>query len=314
MPLELVHFEAADRLVLPGLLYEPHRRSRRAIAWLHGNGDASVFYAERTNPLADAFTRAGVAFFPFNNRGAHLSKRLTRRGGRRKAVMRGTTYERIRESVSDIEGAVRFLRSRGYSDIILAGHSSGANKICIYNWYRRRNPVSRYVLLGAGDDTGLYLASWGRRKFGRVLDTCRRRIGEGRRLEIAPPELTPFPLSWASLYDTINPEGDYNIFPFYTTLEGTRLSRKSPFREFRALRKPALVMFGSEDEFCFGNVPGCVETMQREVEGRPGFSFAIMEGADHGFHGREEELAEQIVRWVRSRPARSISKKAGRSG
>jgi pimeloyl-ACP methyl ester carboxylesterase len=312
--LELVHFEASDGLVLPGLLYEPERRSRRAIVWLHGNGDASVFYAERTNPLARAFTAAGVAFFPFNNRGAHLVKRLTRAGGRRKSVTRGTTYERIRESIADIEGAVRMMRSRGYDEIILAGHSSGANKICVYNFYRRRNRVSRYILLGAGDDTGLYLANWGARKFERVLELCRRRIAEGKRSEIAPLELTPFPLSWASLYDTINPEGDYNIFPFFPALNGKRISRKSPFREFRAIARPALVMFGSGDEFCFDNVRGCVEILMREVADRDNFSFEILEDADHGFHGREDELAAKILRWLSRRPAGSGVKRAGRSG
>jgi pimeloyl-ACP methyl ester carboxylesterase len=297
---ELVHFEATDRLILPGLLFEPKRPSGTAAVWLHGNGDASIFYAERTNPLAEAFVRRGIAFFPFNNRGAYLAKRLSRSGSRRrKDVIRGTGYEKIAEAVHDIEGAIGFLGDRGHRRIFLLGHSSGANKICVYHYRRRENGVAGYVLLGGADDMGLYHEQWGTRRFLAMLALAKERIRQRRGSEIAPLHLTPFPISWTSLHDTINPEGEYNIFPFLGAMRGERLSRKSPFREFRAINKPTLVAYGGEDQFCFDDVEGCVRILKGEVDGRKEFTFRILEDADHGFHGREEDLGRMIVQWIR---------------
>ena len=66
MRLRLLSFRSADGLALPGLLYEPRRPSTEVALFLHGNGDASVFYsARRTNAFAEEMTRRGVAFFAF---------------------------------------------------------------------------------------------------------------------------------------------------------------------------------------------------------------------------------------------------------
>ena len=59
---ELVKFGATDGVELPGLLYEPDRRTRRAAVWLHGTGGASIFESNRTNPIACEFTSRGIAY------------------------------------------------------------------------------------------------------------------------------------------------------------------------------------------------------------------------------------------------------------
>ena len=119
-PCHLVRFEATDGIPLAGVLYEPKRKSSRAAIFLHGTGGSSVFESKRTNVLAAELLRAGVAYFPFNNRGAHVMRRMGDELG-------GFSYERIRDCVHDIDGALRELRRRGYRDVTLIGHSTGAN-------------------------------------------------------------------------------------------------------------------------------------------------------------------------------------------
>ena len=75
--------------------------------------------------------------------------------------------------VFDIDGALREMRRRGYRDVTLAGHSTGANKIAVYDHHRPRNRVQRYVLLAGGDDTGLIYASLGARRFASALTKAR---------------------------------------------------------------------------------------------------------------------------------------------
>jgi pimeloyl-ACP methyl ester carboxylesterase len=239
---ELVRFDATDGRRLSGLWFEP-RRAKTAIIWMHGLG-GSIFESDRTNKLAEVFLDRKIAFFPFNNRGAH----------------RGAAFEIIRECVFDVDGAIREVRRRGYRDVTLAGHSTGANKIAVYDHYAKRNPVKRYVLLAGGDDTGL----------------LHRDLAKGK----LPS------MSSRSLRDMANPNGDYNVFPFDPATRG-----RKPFRFIRAIRKPSLYVYGENDEFGFD-----AELLAENVAANA--EIVVMRNADHGFHGKEVELASVIADWL----------------
>jgi pimeloyl-ACP methyl ester carboxylesterase len=283
----LVRFEASDGVALAGLLYEPRRASKRAIIWLHGGGGAS-FESRRTNLLGSVFIAQGIAFFPFNNRGSAI----VRRAG---DTLGGSAFERIRDCVADIDGAIRELWRRGYRDITLAGHSTGANKIAVYDHYKPRNRAKRYVLLAGGDDTGLLYAAVGARKFNALLMKAKGMIKSRRGDELAPRILGHTMLSWRALYDVGNPDGDYNVFPFFESMTGTKLSRR-PFRYIRAIRKASLYIYGDGDEYCFDDVPRCVSILAEHVNDRA--EIFVMRDADHGFSGREEELGGLIANWI----------------
>jgi len=286
---ELVKFEATDGVELPGLLYEPDRRTRRAAVFLHGTGGASIFDSNRTNRLAREFTSRGIAWLPFNNRGAHLVRWLR---GTKRPKRGGMAYELIRECVRDIDGAARFLRSRGYRELYLIGHSTGANKIAIYDHFRRRNPYRKYVLLAGGDDTGMFYRDLGPARFRRTLERARTKRDD----ELVPPSITPLMLSWRSLYDMMNPDGHYNVFPFLELMRGVRLSRRKRFRYVSAIRKPSLYVYGDSDEFSYGDVPGCVAVLSEHVGANA--EIVVMEDANHGFSGREEELGALVGEWL----------------
>lgn len=276
--LELVRFEATDHLRLAGLLYTPLRRTRRAVVWLHGTGGASVFDSKRTNVLGAELAARGVAYFAFNNRGAHI---VTRAGG--------MAYERIRDCVFDIDGALRELRRRGFDDLTLAGHSTGANKVAVYDHYKPRNRVKRYVLLAGGDDTGLLHAQLGARRFEAALKQAHGMIRARRGDELVPKALSPMMLSWSAFYDMANPRGDYNVFPF---------AGVGRFRHLPAIRKPSLFVYGRRDEY----IPD-VDTAMARLRANVGrkSTIVVLPDADHGFSDREGELAELMARWSRPR-------------
>ncbi len=285
----LVRFEATDGLTLAGLLYEPKRATTRAAIFLHGAGGS--FESKRNNGLAEFFTRAGIAWFPFNNRGANIVRRFG-------DVLGGMAYERIRDCIFDIDGAIRELRRRGYRDITLIGHSTGANKIAVYDFYKERVQAKRYVLLAGGDDTGILYTHLGARRFTAALKKAREMIRARRGAELLPPALSQLPMSWTSFYDTANADGDYNVFPFLEVMRNLRLSRKPRFRHVRGIRKPTLLLYGENDEFCFGDVPRCVSILDDALGPKPNMELAIMKDADHGFSGREEELGTVLVEWI----------------
>jgi pimeloyl-ACP methyl ester carboxylesterase len=283
----LVRFEATDDVALAGLLYEPARTTKRAIIWLHGLG-ASVFESRRTNLLAQVFIDRDIAFFPFNNRGSAIARRAGNDLG-------GAAFERIRDCVADIDGAIRELWRRGYRDLTLAGHSTGANKIAVYDHYKPRNRVKRYVLIAGGDDTGMLCEQLGKRRFEAMLSKSRAMVKARRGEELAPRAVSPMMMSWRSLYDVANPNGDYNVFPFMEMIRSVKLSRRS-FRFIRGIRKSSLYIYGDRDEYCFGDVPRCAAILAQHVNDRA--ELIVMRDADHGFSGRDSELATLVAEWV----------------
>jgi pimeloyl-ACP methyl ester carboxylesterase len=286
-----VRFEATDGVTLSGLLYEPRRATDRVAVFLHGSGGSSVFGSRRTNALATTFTKAGIAFFPFDNRGSHIVRRI---GG----TFGGSAHEQIRDCVFDIDGTLRELRARGYRDVTLIGHSTGANKIAVYDSRKPRNRVKRYVLLAGGDDTGLLYQQLGPRTFAASLVLAREMIRGRRGDELVPRALSSLPMSWRAFYDMANPNGDYNVFPFLETMRELRLSRGRRFRHVRGIRKPSLFLYGENDEYCHGDVRRCVALLADVVGSN--CELAIMGEADHSFSGRDEELATLIGDWIQT--------------
>jgi pimeloyl-ACP methyl ester carboxylesterase len=284
---QVVRFETADDITLAGLLYEPRRKRGRAVMFLHGTGGSSVFTSARTSVLARVFVERGIAFFPFNNRGAHLVMKPSLGGG--------SSHERLRDCVFDIDAAIRVLRRAGYRDITIAGHSTGANKIAVYDHYKKRNAIRRYVFLAGGDDTGMLYEQLGRRRFRSTLQRARERRTSR---ELAPSSLSPFLMSWRALHDMINPDGDYNVFPFLEA-SGTKLSRRPLFRYLKAVRKPSLFVYGENDQY-IDDVSEAVGLLTGGIGARTNCEFVVMKDADHGFGGHEEELGTLISDWITS--------------
>lgn len=281
-----------DGLVLPGLLYRPKRSSKVLIS-LHGNGTSSVFYDEKENEsLSKELAKKSISFFTFNNRGAHIKKNF--QVGKGKKVSKGMAYELIKECIEDIDTAIRFLSKRGYKEFYLIGFSTGANKICVYNHYKKRNRISRYILVGGGDDTGIYYYELGKKKFYKLLEKAKR-MKKKRRGDELISELVPMIFSWKSFYDIANPDGDYNTFPFYEALRNVKLSKKPLFRYFKAIKKPSLVVYGSEDEYAWGDVSRAVNLLEKQ---NPDLDYKIIQGGDHGLSGHTDKLAKIVAGWL----------------
>lgn len=302
MQTELVEFKTADGLFLPGLLYQPRKRTKKVLLILHGNGSASVFYKVTANYVfARKLQRRGIAYFPFNNRGAHYIKKLRKitKQAEEERVQYGMAYELIKECIQDIEGAVKFLKQRGFSEFYLYGHSTGANKICVYNYYRPKNKIAKYILAGGGDDTGLYYAEIGsKKKFLAYLAKAKVQIERGKGRKLIPKYMLAELLSYQSFYDICNPDGDYNTFPFNEYINKLNLSTKPLFRAYKAIKKPTLVVYGENDEFCYGDVRRVVNILKNEAPRVKLFTFKIIPGADHSFHRKEQNLAETVAAWL----------------
>ncbi len=306
MKTELIQLLATDKLMLPGLLYTPDKPTKKAAIWLHGMGDSGMFYnPKRINALGAALTDQGIAFLSFNNRGAHDKKTLSIQDDSLPKAERdfqgGTHYELIVDCVKDIDGAVQFLKDRKYTEFYLIGHSTGANKICVYNQRAAKNPFSKYVLAGPGDDSGLFYSELGEALFTKALAKAKELKKSGNRLVIMPEDSGMHPFSAQSAYDIMNPNGDYNTFPFYEVAT-KRLGTKALFEAYRKIRIPILTVYGENDEFAYtaGTVSDALIMLEDNTHESivNDCGFLTIPNTDHGFHGAEDTFAKAVADWL----------------
>lgn len=292
----LVQIKTTDGLTLPGLLYEAPR-AKEAMIFLHGNGSTTVFYDDDQRiELAKALNKKGVSFLMFNNRGAHYIKKLDFvNKGKTESKRLGTAYEKIKDCIKDIDGAIKFLEEKGYSKFYLIGESTGANKICVYHFYKLLNKVSRYILVSGADDTGIFYEQLGKKRFYELLKEAKEKIKKGKGeeliIELVPDILT----SYNAYYDTCNPDGDYNTFPYLEVIKKIKLSSKPLFRYVKSINKPTLAIYGEKDEYALEGGGTSSKILKQQC---PSFTHKVIKNGNHAFSEHQKEYAKIVTEWL----------------
>ncbi len=176
MNTNFIRFPATDDLHLEGLLYEPEEPTQIAILHVHGMG--GNFY-ENTflDEMAEQYTTAGYAFFPFNNRGRDSIASMIQNGN---FTQQGNAFERFEDCIKDIEAARQRIAEEGYNNIILQTHSLGCNKAVYYYTHREGNEPTGLILLSPPDMIAL------EREHSRLLETAERMCAEDKENELIP--------------------------------------------------------------------------------------------------------------------------------
>ena len=269
IPGALVSFPAGPRGVpLDGFLARaPGGRRRPLVVYVHGM--RSNFYRSRLKKeLAARAAERGWDVLLFNNRGAG----------------EGVATERFEDGAEDIAAALRFARRRGHRAFVLAGHSSGCQKIVHY-LDRRRDPAVRgVVLLGPADDLAINRRELGP-AFGRWVARARRLVAARRGGELLPACCQGFAARrFLSVADPRRTEAalfDYG----------------GPMRAFGRLATPLLILFGAREEYACLPV-GRMGAILRAKTAASDFTFRVIPGADHGFHGRERAAIRALLGWI----------------
>ncbi|MCL2850802.1 MAG: hypothetical protein FWE01_00355 [Firmicutes bacterium] len=150
MKTSLIRFLTSDNLRLDGLLFEPNIKTSKIVIHVHGtSGD--FFSNKFIDVFAEKLTAKGIAFLTFNNRGAcnNYEFRKEINGRRVDKVEIGSENEIFEESNLDLISAVDFVKSKGFTDISLQGHSYGCNKVV---WYAQGNNFNDKLILLAPCD------------------------------------------------------------------------------------------------------------------------------------------------------------------
>lgn len=283
----LAEIVTKDKLLHQGLFFHPKNAGKKAILWVHGL--ASTFYGNV--PLFEAFAdgceKQGIGFAAFNNRGHDGVTGLKRldpaseKGYKR--ITGGAGVEVFEECVHDIDAGVDFLAKQGFTQIFVAGHSTGANKACYWGATTKHPRVAGIILLSPLSDR---LNPSGKPPWWSV-PLARLLIALGKEnMLISVSHFPGTPKRLISLVSTGSKEDtfDYGDTPPKMT-------------SFSRITKPLLVIFAGSDELADRPIEN-IRTVFDQHSRAATYQSVVIPDALHSFNGREKEVVSTILRWA----------------
>ena len=287
MKTSLKRIHAEDGLELVGLLYEPDQVTKKILVHVHGM--AGNFYENKfLDYIAETLTKSGVAFFTFNNRGCEMVKDLHKlENGERKMVRIGNAHEIFEDSKMDIQAAIDFVKTTGFDEIHLSGHSLGSPKVAYYA--AENGNLKSVIFLSPADMVGLFVAD---KNFKRDMALARKMIDEGK-----GDELIPFPVLWddsqlsAKTYISLgSSDSKVAIFSLHDP--------KDPLTVLSKIRVPTLSLMGMKDDAQLVPIEEALEKITKALTNSPKAESYILGDADHGYNGYEQQLADELLKWI----------------
>lgn len=283
-PVNLVEITTKDGLIHQGIFYRPDKPVKKAIVWVHGL--TSKFYSNIV--LFDELAKESWAFASFNNRGhdyitgTHKVDKSKISGYSYATI--GSSNEKFEDCIFDIDAAISYLVTQGYSEIILIGSSTGANKACYYAATQKDPRIFGIVLSGPLSDR--YISEDIEKNI--AIMQIKIREGKGDELLVGYDYFPLTPNRWMSLYGENSSEDVFNY-----------ADENNKLVQFSKITSPLLVLLGERDEHA--HIP--VSEIQKAFDSHShakNYRSIIIPEASHGFDGKEKEVVRVIGDWIKS--------------
>ena len=293
MQIEKVYFNSVDNLNLIGLLHTPKKKTDTVVISIHGI--TSNCLKRRDDILAQKCTELGIAYFCFNNRGHEIISSYGRIEDNTMKLY-GSGGESIYDSYYDIKGAMLEMQKRGYSKIILQGHSMGCTKIVYtYNEFLNNNEttmldaITGVILLSMVDIPTALTAVLGKdyKKIISYFQLLKKR-GKGDRLVVLDESTPPVRPNTILEYAEDNKKIDFAKFG----------DNRTSFRELNNIKVPLFMRWGNVNELIFQSADEIVDKLNEKIKNE-NKDISYIAGANHNYTGKEEELGEQIVDFIK---------------
>lgn len=287
---ELVEIVTKDKLVHQGMFARPEKADKRAILWVHGLTGRFYGDVKLMNVLAEACGKNGMAFASFNTRGHDMVTSIRKVDSRKESGYShetiGAAYEKFEDSVHDIDAGISFLENAGFTEIIIAGHSTGANKVCFYAAIVKDPRVVGVVLAGPMSDR--HSARTDKVNYEKNLREAHARIaaGKGDTLEEGKHF---FPITPKRFVSLLAPNTQEDVFTY-----GDSTNALSTFSRIQA---PLLVVFSQNDEVADRPVRDIQKVFDAKARSL-NYRSIMLPDTDHGYTGKEREFVATVVDWA----------------
>lgn len=282
MKQELVRINSIDEIEQPGILYTPNEDTDKIVIHVHGlNGN---FYENRfLDILAKSYTDKNYAFLTFNNRGRDFITELLK--GNDFTII-GGSLERFKDCILDIDGVVNWAKEKGYKDIILEGHSYGCNKVLYYYNHKKDDSIKKIVLLAPCDIPSEGKKFLSEEEYNKAKEESTRLVRANKENELIDFSIMANgKIAAGTYFNDFLPNGENDFIRYIDGING-----KSEV--LNSIDIPTLVIFGDIDE-CVLTQP--IDVVKEYLKNNlSNCNIQIINGADHSYTGRYEELGKVI--------------------
>lgn len=267
--------------VLSGVLFNGERTNPAktvviAITGIHGNFYSNPFYVNIGKTLGSAgidfiYAQTADAFGEIPTYNVKTKQRETI----------GSWNEDFNNTDQDIQAYLDYAYQRGYQNVVLAGHSLGANKV-IYYLSRHHDPrIKHFIFLSPANLEYLTSVVTPDQKQA-ILD--QRKAGRGN-------EPMPFQLlGWIPG----NANTDYQ-WVFDNILNNVHVEPEKDFSQLEKITLDGALVIGTYDRFTYGDPAGFLKTINDHLPTAEANQLIFIEKTGHTYQQKEQELADQLL-------------------
>ena len=286
--MELINLVTKDNIKLNGFLYKSKKETKDIILSVHGMGSNCL--RKKEVRIAAKAIEEGFDYYCFNNRGSEIARYAKRKvNGVKERILVGTAFEDPLDGYYDILAAILKLKELGYENIYLQGHSLGCTKI-LYTYKKLKEENSElvdnikgFILLSLIDINRVMEHNF-KESLDYFINWAEKKEEQGELSQLMPREAFIHPmcvktyLRYMRDYEPINID-DYNIV--------------------KRADKPVFMRWGTVNEAILYKPQELVEKVSNNINGVKK-DIGYIDGANHSYNGHEDELAEQIMNFIKS--------------
>jgi pimeloyl-ACP methyl ester carboxylesterase len=254
--------------------------NKKLIIHIHGMG-GNFYWNQFIHPIKNKLKKSNYDFLTINTRGHGYITKVYKNG--KKKTM-GVAHEKFKESIFDIEGAIKLGTKLGYKEFILSGHSTGCQKSIYYQAKKQNKKVKALLLLAPGDDYNIDKKEKGK-NFAKSVRYAKKLVKNGKENEILPPHISKYSAK------------RYLSFANKTQIEGQLLNYSGELKLFSKIKIPILAVFGENDEYLTESAQDSFAKLREKTKSEF-LETVIIPKTNHGFKGKEKQLAKIILDFV----------------
>lgn len=291
-PFYLVQTITQDKLIHQGMFFKPDKPTKKALLWIHGITGNFYQNIGIFDALSDICNQKGFGFASFNTRGHDQITGFRKIDANEPRgythVYIGAGYEKFSDCIYDIEAGIDFLTKQGFLEIIVAGHSTGANKACYYGGSEKNNHVTGIVLVSPVSDR--LDKNINKSKITKDLSLMQDLVNRGKGNNLITG-FTFFPITPYRFLSLYKPHSKEDTFDYGDT--------RPRLTYFSRITKPLLVVLGQKDEYLDRPAKKIIEVFDK-FQHSENYKSIIIPNALHGFDGKEKDMAKIIIEWAKN--------------
>lgn len=282
METEIVSFQAKDGILLDGILVKNDEAKNKILIQIHGM--TSNCFKNRDKTIATEVCKIPVDVLRFNNRGSEIIRYID--NGKQKRLG-GMAYEDVEESYFDIVGAIEYALQLGYQTIYLQGHSLGCTKV-VYTYHKMIqenneliSKIKGIILLSMVDIPGMVSSGI----TPEMVHFAEEKEKKRELMDLMPSGSFIHPISVKSYLKYIK---------YYENFDFAQFGNENcVFQELNEIQCPLMMRWGNINELIKQDARELSDFMNQKIT-QDHKNISYIDGADHGYHGKETILAKEI--------------------